>query len=327
MKQLPNVTFCEHDAAEIEREILGTYEKIAGVTLYPGNPVRLFLESLAFVIARQRFSIDWAAKQNLLAFATGEYLDHLGILTDTVRMKAKRARAIMRFARTEGSTGGVLIPAGTRVSPDGKVFFRTLMETEIRQSEAFVDAEAERLEVGSAGNGLLPGQIDKLVDPVVGVAGAANITTSLGGADIEDDDNFRERIRLSVGAFAAAGPSESYVYWAKSAHQDIADVCVTSPSPGIVEIRPLLRGGVLPSPEILDRVRSVLDPDTVIPLTDDVRVVSPGQVSSNIRLTYYVDRDRAAGASFITDAVDKAVQDFVAWQCGALGRISTLMCW
>ncbi len=255
-----------------------------------------------------------------MAYAEGDYLDHLGILTDTVRLTAKPARAALRFIRESGTAGAVLIPAGTRVSPDGRMMFRILEPVQIEADARYVDAPAECEVAGTAGNGLLPGQIDKPVDLVAGVASVANIETSLGGTDVEHDDNFRERIRLSVGAYAEAGPTEAYRYWARSAHQDIVDVAVVSPEPGVVEVRPLMAGGEKPGQEILDLVVAALDPERVVPLTDTVRVLPPEAVTYSLDVTYYIGSDRASISSLVKQAAEQAVADWIGWQCGALGR-------
>ena len=47
LSALPAVNFAPLSAADIEASILTAYERLAGVTLQPGDPVRLFLESLA----------------------------------------------------------------------------------------------------------------------------------------------------------------------------------------------------------------------------------------------------------------------------------------
>lgn len=58
----------------------------------------------------------------------------------------------------------------------------------------------------------------------------------------------------------------------------------------------------------------------VRPLTDKVSVKDPQKVSYNITFTYYVPKDSSLSSTEIKAAVDKAVAEFVAWQCGKLGR-------
>ncbi len=58
---LPEIVFAELAPAEVESAIITTYERLADKTLYDGDPVRLFLETLAYLIAMQNSVIDLAA--------------------------------------------------------------------------------------------------------------------------------------------------------------------------------------------------------------------------------------------------------------------------
>ena len=82
---LDDIIFAEKDPAVIESEIINIYENLSGRTLHRADPVRLFLESIILIIIQQRNLIDFSAKQNLLAYASGSYLDHLGALLGVVR--------------------------------------------------------------------------------------------------------------------------------------------------------------------------------------------------------------------------------------------------
>lgn len=94
---LPSVSFAPQSAGETETAIITAYEAIAKATLQPGDPVRLFLESLAYVISVQNGLIDLAGKQNLLAYARGGHLDHLGAPMGVIRIQPQPARTTVRF--------------------------------------------------------------------------------------------------------------------------------------------------------------------------------------------------------------------------------------
>lgn len=74
---MSEILFADIESASVEENVLTAYEQIAETTLYPGDPVRLFLESLACTIAVQANAINLAGKQNLLAYAEGKHLDSL----------------------------------------------------------------------------------------------------------------------------------------------------------------------------------------------------------------------------------------------------------
>ena len=75
---LPAVEFLTTDAESIKSEILTKYQEITGRSLAAGDPVRLFLLSIADIFIQQRAAVNTAAQQNLLSYAQGEYLDALG---------------------------------------------------------------------------------------------------------------------------------------------------------------------------------------------------------------------------------------------------------
>lgn len=320
LANLPEIQFVDTDASKVERDVITTYESISGKKLYPGDPVRLFLEGLAYLIAQQRFVIDYSAKQNLLAYAEDEYLDHLGILTDTERLPARAAQTTMRFSIGEARESAVLIPKGTRVTPGDQLYFATDEAAEIPAGDTSVTVSATCRQAGAAGNGYISGQIDKMVDPVEHVTTVANTTLSLGGADQESDDNLRQRIQLAPEKYSSAGPDLGYRYWALEAHQDILDVSVLSPSPGVVEVYILMQGGAPPSSEILDAVYAEISAEKRRPLSDQVGAHAPQQVNYDLDLTYFISTADSTRAASIQDAVQKAVGSYVLWQKSELGR-------
>ena len=98
---LPSVSFAPQSAGETETAIITAYEAIAKATLQPGDPVRLFLESLAYILSVQNGLIDLAGKQNLLAYARGGHLDHLGAPMGVIRIQPQPARTTVRFGVDE----------------------------------------------------------------------------------------------------------------------------------------------------------------------------------------------------------------------------------
>lgn len=322
LNALPAVRFISGSAADVESAIITTYEKTAGRSLAKGDPVRLFLESVAAVIIQLRENVDWAAKQNFLLYAEGDYLDHLGALLGVFRLPAQPALVTVRFSLSAAQGFAVLIPKGTRVTPDGTRNFATDQAAVIPAGETQIDVGATCMTKGEAGNGYVPGQVDKLVDPVAYVARVSNTTRSEGGSDVESDASLRERIRLAPEHFSVAGPSGAYEYWAKTAHQGIIDVAVIAPpsEPGAVYVYPLLDGGVIPGQDVLNLVAAACGSEKVRPLTDTVHVVAPSAVSYATNLTYYVANADAVAAAEIQKSVAAAVKSYELWQRSKLGR-------
>lgn len=321
---LADIVFAEKSADEIESNIITLYENLANRTLAKGDPVRLFLESIVLIIVHQRSLIDNAAKMNLLAYASDDYLDHIGALLDVTRLEASHAMTTLKFTLSDTQPSTVIIPEGIRVSPGGgDVLFATTESVEIPAGEREVIATAQCTESGTQGNGYVAGQIRKLVDPFPYELNVENTTESYGGSDIESDENFRERIQIAPESFSVAGPTGAYEYWARSAHQGIIDVAVIGPpdtEPGNVNIYPLMLNGDLPTQEILDAVFEVCNAEDKRPDTDYVHVLSPEPVEFELNVKYWIDRKRATQALQIQAAVEGAVKDWITWQRSKLGR-------
>lgn len=327
---LDDISFADTDPVKIERDIITLYETMTGRSLAKGDPVRLFLDTIAAVFVQLYSTLDTSAKLNLLAYSEGAFLDHLGALLDVTRLEAARAETTLRFSLSEGQPAAVIIPAGTRVSPGGgTLLFATEEAVEIPAGETEIDVVAQCSEAGEVGNGFVPGQLKKLVDPFPYEMSVSNVTTSGGGADTEGDENLRERIQIAPESFSVAGPDGAYEYYARSAHQGIINVAVLGPedstaahviTPGNVEVYPLMVGGELPSREILDAVSAALNAKDKRPLTDYVHVLTPEAVNYNISVSYWIERSNAARGASIQAAVTAAVQEWVTWQRSRLGR-------
>ncbi len=289
LKTLPEPVFVESNYDEIINELISLWEQATGETLQPAQVERLILNVIAYRENVLKLAINEAAKQNLLAFAKDEKLDHLGTLLGIKRLSAQPALTTLRFEFQELLPIEILIPKGTQVrSSDGKVVFQTKEDVNVKIGSEYVDVLAECTEAGIIGNGYEAGTINELVNPLPYVSKVYNVTITTGGADIEDDDNFRSRIQLAPESFSNAGSKGAYIYWAKTAHQDIVDVAVESPEPGVVNVYPLLKGGVIPGEEIISLVEETLNADKVRPLTDKVQVLPPEPVNFDINVDLYI---------------------------------------
>ena len=321
---LNDIVFAEKSGEEIEADVISIYEDIAGRTLAKGDPIRLFLEAIVLLIVHQRSLIDYAAKQNLLAYAEGDYLDHIGALLGVTRLAASNALTTLKFKLSEAQLSVVTIPEGTRASPGGgTILFATIEAVEIPTGDTEITVTAECTLSGTQGNGYVAGQIKKLVDPFPYEMSVENITESYGGSEIESDENYRERIQIAPESFSVAGPTGAYEFFARSAHADIIDVAIVGPpevEPGNVNLYPLMIGGFLPTQEVLDAVYEVCNGEYVRPDTDFLHVFAPIAVNYDVEVIYYIERKRATQATQIQSAVNTAVNNWVSWQKSKLGR-------
>ena len=315
---LPDITFVEKSPEKIETDIINRYSKLTQKSLSRSDPVRKYIQSIAYILSVLRSNIDYSAKQNLLSYGVGSVLDHLGAFYSTKRLEAQQAKTTVRFYFSLSQQN--VIPAGTRVTAGDGVFFESIEDVVVSAEQTHADVEMICTEPGEIGNGYLPGQLNQLVDPLPWVQAVENITTSEGGSDEEDDDSYAERIHLAPEGFSVAGPEGAYVYFSRAVSPLIVDVAVESPSPGVVEIRPLLRNGEIPGDELLNEVAEILSSKTIRPLTDHVKVLAPEVVTYDIEVTYWLGSNIAVPISEARNNVEQAVNEYVLWQKTKIGR-------
>lgn len=322
LMRLDDVNFTDTDAKKIEQQIIDDYQRIAKTVLYPGDPIRLFLTTLAYRISHERSIYNIAAQQTLLRYATGLHLDHIGAMLATFRRPESFSACIVEFSINQSLEFDVVVPAGTRVTSDGTAIFETLSEIKIPAGKLSASVNVQCLLAGKLFNNIEIGQIDKFIDPIAYITSIKNITKTAGGADVERDDAYRERISLAPEKFSSAGPKLAYRYHALSAHQNIIDVAVERPNPGIVRVSVLLTEGKIPAVDSTEiaLVKKTLNDDEIRPLTDTVDVEPAVAVNQNYSITWYLSDTNLSQQSIIAKNIERAVAEYEFWQSTKLGR-------
>lgn len=320
MSSTSELQFIETDAGQIYDFIMYVLENGVTEELYPGDERRIFGEALASLTLALYSTMNDSAKQATLRYARGEVLDALGEFAGVYRIEALPATTTVRFSLKEAVNQNIIITKGTRVTSDYSRYFATTETTVLQAGALYVDIEVESTEGGSNYNDIAVGELNVLVDLIPFIDGVSNITITSGGGDIEDDEDLRQRIRLSPSSRSTAGPKNSYKYFAISADADVADAYVDSPSPGVVVITPILYGGEIPDQTILDKVLEACNADDVRPLTDKVEVAAPTTQTYDIELTYYTT---AANETAVVENIEGSggsIDQYIYWQGSSLDR-------
>lgn len=320
LADLPAITFATADPEQIDIEVVATVEKLLGRKLERADPLRIFLRAVELVVMQQRLLIDQVAKQNLLAFATGEYLDRLGDLVGCERLTESKAVTTMELTLSTTREISTTIRQGTRFTAGDNVYFALDEPLIFLAGETVKQGKATCTVAGKVGNGYAAGELTQIVDPQAFLQSATNVTKSEGGADTESDASFRERIHEAPEKFSCAGPDGAYRAQAMTVSALISDVAVGSETSGTVQVYPLLKGGELPGDEILSAVEKHLNDRTIRPLTDFLTVRKPKILEYDIDVSYWVARSDVAAASAIDAAAQKAIEEYIEWQREKLGR-------
>ena len=320
--------FVATDTQSIYNTVLDSLMDAVNEPLYPGDERRIFAEALIMVLVSVYNDMNDTAQQRVLKNARGYVLDAIGEMRNTPRLEPSAAYDTFRFSVSAAQASNIVIPAGTRITPDGEVYFATQAAAVLQAGDLHVDVLAVCVTPGADYNGLAEGAVNVLVDLIPYITAVSNLNGTSGGDNGEPypweddgsgDNRYRERIRLAPSTYSVAGPAAAYKYFALSASPNIIDVEVDSPEGNHIDIYPLMAGGEVPTENEIKVIQAAF-PDDVRPMTDVVTVKAPTQESYGIEIKYYCTIDNEAQAVQTVEADGGAIDLYNEWQIAALGR-------
>lgn len=289
--------------------------------LYDSDPLTLTLKSMAMLYYMAMQVAERRALAAMLKSAEGAQLDNIGLPFGVKRNPATYATVTIRFTLSAAQKSVAMIQQGARIRTSAGIYFATMEYAQIDIGETSVDVLAKAEEVGAESNDIPPGVIDTLVDAIPFVAGAVNIDTSSGGADVESDDSLTRRIWLSPTTYSCAGPRDAYEFWAMSFRSDIENAIAISPrsQPCTAYIYFMLTGGKMPSEKDISEMETFMMNEARRPMTDLVICKAPEEVEYSIDFTYYIGASSKKNADIVQQNVAQAVQEYQDWQ-RSIGR-------
>ncbi len=325
---LPEISFIEGVTYEgILNEMVADYEKKyeeqmkRRIVLRPGDKEYIHLKIDAGQYYQMYNQLDHAAKMNLLKYARGDFLKHLGAFKKTFIQEPRAAICTARFTLSKVRKEVIYIPPGTRITAGDGIYFATDDYAEVSVGASYVDIDCTCQQTGEVGNGYIPGQLEIIVDPVPYVESVKNITKSEGGSGEEPEESFRERIFLAPSSYSVAGPADAYEYWVKQYNSAaIEDVKIHEPAEAVVDIRILLSGGQLPTETFCEGCLTYLKENPIIPLTDNIFVAAPDVATYNLKATYYIARSDLRNIASIQESIESAKETYLTWQRTKIGR-------
>ncbi len=324
---LPDISFIdgltlEDLQSKILSDFVTKYQEVTGkkIQLSKSDPNRIIMLSCAQIIYQGLQNIDKAGKMNFLKYAYDDYLENMGALKKVTRNPAKFAQVPVKFTLSGKREAATSIPQGTRVTAAYEVYFATIEYAEIPAGETEVTVMTECTEAGTIGNDFAAGELTTLVDPIGFISKVSNTEKSTGGTEVESDQNMAERIYLAPSSYSTAGPDDAYEYWVKDSNPNIGDVKITSPIPGVVDIRFVMTDGTVPDDTTIAAVTAAVNQRGKRPLTDQVQVKKPEIEEYSIDVTYYINTSDSNAATAIQAQVESAVEKYKLWQASKVGR-------
>lgn len=328
IKDLPDVSFIDNLSLEDVRNILieeykKEYENITGkeAVMERSDPMRVLISAQAVLDMQLLSFIDRCGKMNLLKYAQGDFLDHMGAFKNRERKEAQNASVMVRFSVADPRSEAEPIPQGTMVTADQKVFFETAEYAEIPAGESSIEILCSATTAGREGNDYEKGEITTLVTPTGFISEVSNTTKSNGGTDRESDEDYAEGIFRAPDKYSVAGPEPAWISLVKDFDSNVEDVYPdTVPGSGVVQITILMKHGRIPESTELQSIHDYLIRPDIHTLCTMVEVKPPALQCYEISLTYYIGESNRSRAVEIQKNVEQAVGAYTEWQDSRVGR-------
>jgi phage-related baseplate assembly protein len=254
--------------------------KAKGIEYVPSesDDLMTMIEASSYEEQLLRTRINNAVKAGLLAFAKGSDLDHLGATRyGVLRLEGAKPYADFIFTLSTALTYDVTLRSGLVLSDTKDATALLLEDVTIAAGSLSANGSVELQE--NIEQSTL--KTETIVTPLPYVATATQNENFHDGADVEDDERYRERIWLSRERKSTAGSKLMYEYFTKSADVRIVDIAIIDDTAGVVKVYLLSVDGAADQ-VMIDRVKAALDQESVRPLTDSVLVNSATIINATI---------------------------------------------
>ena len=199
------IDFVNETFDSIETRMIVAWEALTGKTMMPASPERVVVGWVSAAIAQIYEKINFAANQNLLSEASGEYLDALSELYGNFpRPEPRAANTLMTFSVSSAAAADITIPQGTLVSDEsGNIVFSTNYAATIPAGQTSVSGIfATCTQLGTVGNGYAIGQINRF--------SCTNTAPTQNGRDEMTDEAYRVYLKEQLAGYSAAGSKRAY---------------------------------------------------------------------------------------------------------------------
>ena len=303
--------YVTYDPDAIWEEMMAAYIAAGGDALYGGDEKEILLRGVLASIVQVFAGVDNALRMQTLRYAVGEYLDIYGKLRGCTRIEATAATATVQITFRQTGQSGIL-PAGSNMTADGLNFYTTTEDIAKTGYSQTVTVSVAATRAGTEGNALLAGSDMFLTVTDESVSEIKCIASASGGNVREDDETYRERIRLYGLASVTTGPASQYESISMAVSSEIIDAHAINLGGGNVGVYLLLSSDT-GADAILAAVYDALSPDNVRPLTDTVSVRRAEEAPYTLIVKY------AAGTA-TSAQIAAAVENYQEWQDHKIGR-------
>ena len=285
--------FVTTDAASILETMKAYFEEETGRTLSPSQAEMYLLETAAYMMGISAAESQLGFESCFVAWAGASHLEARGAGRNVTRLQPTASTTTARFSAATPALVRTTIPIGTRIADaSGVVQFQTTEPAHIEPGSRHADVKLEATQTGAFANGFSAGSLSTLLDPIAGIDAAINLTETGNGAELEDLERYRARVALAFEGIGNGITEERYVADVLGWSASCIDVKVTRPSPGHVNIYPLMQTGA-PNGEELTSLLSIFD-ESVVHQGDYIQAFAPTAHAFSFRLELTLSNPDAA---------------------------------
>ena len=292
-------------AEEIYEEMLETFAEKTSYNISDSSDLAVRLYASAAQISALYAQIDYVKKQCFPQTASGKYLDYHAAMRAIERTEATKATGTIRFALSAALDRDVEIPSGTVCMTEAGTSFATVESAVIAAGSLYADAPAQASDFGTSGN-VAEGTVTRMTSAPAYVSACVNKLAFAGGAEEEDDETLRSRIRGSY-SHLANGANAEYYRQAALNHDGVAEAYVAARSRGIgtADVYITSTAG-LPSEALLTEIEAELKEKREIAV--DIRVLAPA--TKNVDVAAAITVADAANFDAVKAEVESTIKAF-----------------
>ena len=305
--------YVDADSDEIWEEITAAYGAAGGDILYPGDEKEILLRAVQLIAITILAKVDTALKMDTLTYAVRDYLKEYGLKRNCIYNEAKAAEAPVTITMAQTDYARVL-PEKTQLTADGNVIWETTEELAITGTAQIINTTIRCQTEGITGNGLAANTPMQFMEGLEGLVSCVTTADASGGTNAEDEEVYRERIRINGLATVTTGPSAPYESRAKAVSSEILDVRALNDGDGEVGIYLVLADGAAAA-TILTSVEDALNPTDVRPLTDHVTAYQATEKAYTLNVKVWYGSDVQ-----LEKPVTDTIAEYKAWQDETIGR-------
>lgn len=305
--------YVTYDPDAVFEAMLTAYLEAGGDTIFGGDEKEMLLRAVQAIIVQAFAGVDNGLRMGTLRYAVGEYLDIIGDTRGCPRKQAVKATLTATITETTDGTASTL-EAGTLLTATGEKLYALNEAVSITGTGATHTVRLTCTTAGADGNGLPTGTALQFMLPQDGVATVVTSSDAIGGENTEDDEAYRERIRMHSATLTTTGTALQYESTAKDVSQDVVDAKALNEGAGVVGVYIIVDDDADPTTTVNAVSTKLNDPD-YRPLTDTIIVSEADKLTYTINVEY-----RGETGVDIADSVSSAVATYADWQNNKIGQ-------